>query len=68
MESPRDGYHPARTMEVRQRGLHYILGGAFMVIIGVIAAAALGVYDTFLAAPLWFTGALFIAYGVWLRR
>ncbi len=55
-------------METRQRGLHYILGGSFMIVVGVMSTVAFGNPGYFAGAPLWFLGLFTIGYGVWLRR
>jgi len=51
-----------------QKGFVYILGGAFMVVVGTLANFAFGSHSVFFGAPLWFLGLFVIGYGVWLRR
>lgn len=55
-------------MEQRQRGLHCILGGIFMTVIGVLAAAAFESPTNAMGASLSLTGLLVVGYGLWLRR
>jgi len=54
--------------EPMQKGFVYILGGAFMVVVGTLANIAFGTHSAFFGTPLWFLGLLVIGYGVWLRR
>ena len=48
-------------------GTQAMLGGAFMLFVDRVAAAAFGMDFSLLLVPIWFLGIVVFAVGVWLR-
>lgn len=67
-ETARRGVSSVETMDASRKGLHYILGGAFMIVVGALATAALAHPGYVMGVSLALGGLLAVGYGVWLRR